>query len=133
VHIFTLGRDRSVTAARLQRLRYGRDGCSASSSTAGKAANISDSQAWTTSTAASFSTTVMVCSKPWDTSVASRSWIRIGDGDPGSTQARMRRSPVRVLVTANRGPAAMTAALQPVQTVDQLTQLGSGLKAKFGA
>ena len=68
---------------------------------------ISSSQAWTTSTTVSASVTVSLRSTPRETSVVRRIWTRRGDEDPGSAQARMISSPVRILLTSNRYGAAL--------------------------
>ena len=67
---------------------------------------ISRSQARTTSTTASASAVVSLCFTPRETSVVRRIWTRSGDDDPGSAQARMISSPVRVKVTLHRYGAA---------------------------
>jgi hypothetical protein len=115
LYIVTVGRDQSVTPALLQRDRYGLAG---SSPTPCMPANISESQALTASTTASSWATVRLRSNPLETSAVRRIWARSGDDDPGSTQARMRRSPVRVLVTDALWPVVMTTALRALQTLE---------------
>jgi hypothetical protein len=85
--------DRNVTPARIQR------DFSGPSASVGEARElpISNSQARTTSTTVSACVRVSLRSSPRETSVVRRIWTRSGDDDPGSAQARMISSPVRVL------------------------------------
>jgi hypothetical protein len=97
-----VARDRSATATRRQR-----DYCGGSqSSPTREPASMSDNQAFTASTTASSCVADRLRSNPLETSVLSRIWARSGDEDPGSIQARMMSSPVRLVVTAHRGRAA---------------------------
>jgi hypothetical protein len=118
-----------VTGARPQRDRYG---LSTSSSAPCEATNSSDSHIWTASRTASTWLVVRLWSNPRETSVASRTLARSGEGDPGSTQARMIRSPVRVLVTPDPVPMTVAAALRAPQRLEQIVQPWGRRKAQFG-
>ena len=63
---------------------------------------------------------------PWETSVVERMWTRSGEDDPGSSQARMMSSPVRVPVIATLCSAAVAAALSNLQLLDQFVQAEGG-------
>jgi hypothetical protein len=94
--IVTVGHDRSVTPARLQRDRY----CLSESSPTRYEAPTSPKARPGPLQRRLRLATVMLRSKPWATSVVRRIWARSGEEGPSSTQAGMMSSPVRLVTCA---------------------------------
>jgi hypothetical protein len=60
-----------------------------------------------------------------------RSWARSGEDDPGSIQARIMSSPVRVVVTVDGELDSVTAPLRGQEGLDKLVQSRRRLKTKL--